>query len=74
MAKKKNKRVEIISPKIKCFGAEITFEQILGAINRKRFQNEFKEHEIRLMSTSCPNCSVGIVITGQNKDLPPKVW
>lgn len=72
MATKKNKRVEVISPKIKCLGCEITFEQILGVINGKRFQNEFKDHEVRLMSTTHPNCNVGIVMTGQNKDLPPK--
>ena len=72
MATKKNKRVEVISPKIKCLGCEITFEQILSDINGKRFQNEFKDHEIRLMPTTHPNCNVGIVMTGQNKDLPPK--
>lgn len=39
---------------------------------KKKFQNEFKEHEINLISTTLPNCQVGIVMTGQNKDLPPK--
>lgn len=39
MATKKNKRVEVISPKIKCLGCEITFEQILSDINGKRFHD-----------------------------------
>lgn len=72
MAAKKNKRVEVISPKIKCFGCNITFEQILNAISGVKFQNEFKDHEIKLFSTELPYCLVGIVMTGQNKDLPPK--
>lgn len=72
MATKKNKRVEVISPKIKCFGCNITFEQILNAVSGIKFQNEFKDHEINLIPTTLPNCHVGIVMTGQNKDLPPK--
>lgn len=36
MATKKNKRVEVISPKIKCFTCNITFEQILNAVNEKK--------------------------------------
>lgn len=72
MATKKNKRVEVLSPQIKCFGGDITFEQILNVVNGKKFQNEFKDHEIKLMPTTLSNCLVGIVMTGQNKDLPPK--
>lgn len=72
MAIKKSKRVEVISPKIKCFGEIVTFEQILSIICGKKFQNEFKDHEIKLISSDLPNCTVGIVMTGQNKDLPPK--
>lgn len=72
MATKKSKRVEVISPKIKCLGEIVTFEQILSIVCGKKFQNEFKDHEIKLISTKLPNCTVGIVMTGQNKDLPPK--
>lgn len=68
----KSKRVEVITPRIKYFENKVTFEQILSTINGIKFQNEFKEHEIRLISSELPNCSVGIVMTGQNKDLPPK--
>lgn len=72
MATKKNKRVEVLSPQIKCFGDDVTFEKILNIVNGKKFQNEFKDHEIKLMPTTLSNCLVGIVMTGQNKDLPPK--
>lgn len=38
MAIKKSKRVEVISPKIKCFGEIVTFEQILSIICGKNFR------------------------------------
>ena len=69
MATKKSKRVEVISPKIKCLGKIVTFEQILSIVCGKKFQNEFKDHEIKLISTKLPNCTVGIVTSISIKGL-----
>ena len=68
----KSKRIEVVSPSIKCYGENVSFKQLLETVNSVKFQMEFKDHEIKLMNSELPNCSVGIVITGQNKDLPPK--
>ena len=68
----KSKRIEVVSPNIKCYGENVSFKQLLETVNSVKFQMEFKDHEIKLMNSELPNCSVGIVITGQNKDLPPK--
>lgn len=38
MATKKSKRVEVISPKIKCLGEIVTFEQILSIVCGKNFR------------------------------------
>lgn len=69
---RKSKRIEVVSPNIKCYGENVSFKQLLEAVNTIKFRMEFKDHEIKLMNTKLPNCSIGIVITGQNKDLPPK--
>lgn len=68
----KSKRIEVVSPNIKCYGENVSFKQLLETVNSVKFQMEFKDYEIKLMNSELPNCSVGIVITGQNKDLPPK--
>ena len=68
----KSKRIEVVSPNIKCYGENVSFKQLLEAVNSIKLQMEFKDHEIKLMNSELPNCSVGLVITGQNKDLPPK--
>lgn len=68
----KSKRIEVVSPNIKCYGENVSFKQLLESVNSFKFRMEFKDHEIKLMNTKLDNCSLGIVITGQNKDLPPK--
>lgn len=69
---KKKKRIEVVSPQIKCYGKVVTFNEIIVFSNKYKYKSEFKDHEIRLIPTELANCNIGIIITGQNKDLPPK--
>ena len=75
---KRPKRIEVLSANLKHL-EEITndvdrikFEDILTVINGRKYYDEFKEYELKLIDTNLENCIVGIVITGQNKNLPPK--
>ena len=71
--KSKNKRIEVVSPHIECYGDKpVTLIDIINLSNGYKYQTEFKDYEMHLLSTDLQNCSVGIVITGQNKNLPPK--
>lgn len=67
------KRIEVIAPHIKYTGdEEITFESILTNANKQKSADAFKDYQLTLLSTELPNCTVGIINTGQNKNLPPK--
>ena len=69
----KKKRIEVVSPHIECYDCNrVSFIDIINLSNRYKYQTEFKDYEMNLLSTDLQNCSVGIVITGQNKNLPPK--
>ncbi len=73
MATKSTKRVEVISPLIKTTGQDtVDFQKVLKKVSSKKFGDEFKDHEIKLLDTDLADCIVGVVITGQNKNLPPK--
>lgn len=76
MAAKKPKRIEVLSTKVKQLvdspESEMTFEDILIFMNGRKCYDEFKEYELKLIDTKLNNCIVGIIITGQNKNLPAK--
>lgn len=76
MAAKKPKRIEVLSTKVKQLvdspESEMTFEDILIFMNGRKCYDEFKEYELKLIDIKLNNCIVGIIITGQNKNLPAK--
>jgi hypothetical protein len=73
MATKSPKRVEVISPLIRATNEDAAnFKKVLQTVCTQKFGDEFKDHEINLLTTDLEDCVVGIVITGQNKNLPPK--
>ena len=73
MASKSKKRVELVTPIIKKTGEKnITFEDVVSFINGKKHEGEFKDYELKLLNTTSDEYIVGIIITGQNKNLPPK--
>ena len=78
MAQKKPKRIEVLSAKMKFFEEtpnedRVKFEDVLTFMNGKKHNEEFKEYEIQILETKLENCIVGIVITKQKKNLPPKI-
>lgn len=76
MAARKKKYVEVLTPRVKCFSqndSEITFSDILSYMSGKTVYYNEKEYIVRTYgSDNLENCIEGIVVTGQNKDIPPK--
>ena len=76
MAARKKKYVEVLTPRVKCFSqndSEITFSDILSYMSGKMVSYNEKEYIVRTYgSDNLENCIEGIVVTGQNKDIPPK--
>jgi hypothetical protein len=77
MAQNRNKRIEVLSAKMKYLEEtpdeeKINFGGVINYMNGRKYYDEFKEHEFKLIDTDVENCLVGIIITGQNKNIPPK--
>lgn len=76
MAARKKKYVEVLTPRVKCFSqndSEITFSDILSYMSGKTVYYNEKEYIVRTYgSDNLENCIEGIIVTGQNKDIPPK--
>lgn len=75
MALHKKKYVEVLSPRIVCFSQtpqEASFADVLSYMSTRKINSNDKEYIVRIYKDSLDNCIEGIVITGQNKDIPPK--
>lgn len=76
MAARKKKYVEVLTPRVICLSqndSEITFSDILSYISGKMVYNNDKEYLVKTYrSDNLENCQEGIIVTGQNKDIPPK--
>lgn len=77
--KTKKRFVDILSPKLKYEDEVPTngrkkFEDILNFMNglEYRFSSE-KIFQFVILSTSIPDCIVGMIITNQDRDIPPKM-
>lgn len=67
------KRVDVVAPCVKTLNGEnVLFSKILSEVNGKKKSNTYKDHQLKLLKTEKENCAIGIVITGQLKNLPPK--
>lgn len=67
------KRVDVVAPCVKTLnGEDVLFSQILKDIDGKKKANAYKDHQLKLLTTEKVNCNVGLIITGQLKNLPPK--
>lgn len=75
MAARKKKFVEVLTPQVKCLSqndSEITFSDILSYMSGKTVYYNGKEYIVRTYgSNNLENCQEGIIVTGQNKDIPP---
>ena len=79
MSKHKNKRVEVLSAKMRYLKEtsneeKVNFGEVLTYMNGRKYYDEPKEYELelKLIETDIENCLIGIIITDQNKNLPPK--
>ena len=76
MASRKKKYVEVLTPRIKCLSqshSEVTFADILSYMSGKTVYFNDKEYIVKTYGSGNPENSMeGIVVTGQNKDIPPK--
>lgn len=76
MAVRKKKYVEVLTPRVKCFSnsqSEITFLDILYYMSGKTVSYSDKEYIVKTYGCdNLENCIEGIIVTGQNKDIPPK--
>ena len=71
----KSRNIEVLSTRI-AYTEESrvrpTFEQLLQYLDRREFRQQNKIYEFNLLQTTIPECLVGIIITTQDKDIPPK--
>ena len=76
MATRKKKYVEVLTPRVKCLSqndSEINFSDILSYMTGKTVHYSDKEYIVKTYGSGNPeNCQEGIIVTGQNKDIPPK--
>lgn len=76
MATRKKKYVEVLTPRVKCLSqndSEINFSDILSYMTGKTVHYSDKEYIVKTYgSGNLENCQEGIIVTGQNKDIPPK--
>lgn len=75
MASRKKKYVEVLTPRIHCFSQtqqEVSFADVLSYMSTKTISSNDKEYIIKIYKDCLDNSIEGIIITGQNKDIPPK--
>lgn len=76
MAARKKKFVEVLPPRVKCLSqveSEITFSDILSYMSGRTVYYSDKEYIVKTyVSDNLENCLEGIIVTCQNKDIPPK--
>lgn len=76
MATRKKKFVEVLTPRVKCLSqveSEITFSDILSYMSGRTVYYNDKEYIVKTYgSDNLENCLEGIIVTCQNKDIPPK--
>lgn len=75
MASRKKKYIEVLTPRVRCLSqgdGDITFADVLSYMTGKTVYCSDKEYIVKEYSGCLENCLEGIIITGQNKDIPPK--
>lgn len=75
MASRKKKYVEVLTPRIDCFSQtqqEVSFADVLSYMSTKTISSNDKEYIVKIYKDCLDNSIEGIIITEQNKDIPPK--
>ncbi len=67
------KRIDVVAPIVKVLeGAAVMFSDIIKSADNVKMSNTYKDYQQKNIRTKLPNCLLGIVVTGQLKNLPPK--
>lgn len=69
---KQRKRIEVLTPVITSSEDNVSFVDLLSCANGKRKSIDIKSIELKMLTTAIEKCRTGIVISCQNKELPPK--
>jgi hypothetical protein len=76
MARTKRRNVDVVSPVISLNeddkGPIPSFEDVLNYLNGKKQNLRGKAFEFSLLDTELENCTAGMVVTNQVRDIPPK--
>lgn len=75
MATHKKKYVEVLTPRLENLSEteqEASFSDVLWYMSGRAIYFNDKEYIVKVYKDCLDNCIEGIIITGQNKDIPPK--
>lgn len=74
MAKKKKRNIDVLSVKMTFREGEenVPFKDVLNYMNGKKFRLGEKIFDLSLLSTDRENCILGLIVTTQDSDIPPK--
>lgn len=74
MAKKKKRNIDVLSVKMTFREGEenVLFKDVLNYMNGKKFRLGEKIFDLSLLSTNRENCILGLIVTTQDSDIPPK--
>ena len=74
MAKKKKRNIDVLSVKMTFREGEenVPFRDVLNYMNGKKFRLREKIFDLSLLSTNRENCILGLIVTTQDSDIPPK--
>ncbi|MDE6513151.1 MAG: hypothetical protein K2L05_03080 [Muribaculaceae bacterium] len=68
---KSQKRIEVLRPVVKSSNGNVTFAQLISLSDGYQYANNYKDYELKILSNE-NGILVGLVMTGHNKNLPPK--
>lgn len=71
---KKRRNIDVLSTKLTLLQSEVelTFGDILNYMNGKEYRCNQKIFNLTILDTTKENCILGIIVTTQDSDIPPK--
>jgi len=71
---KKKRQIDVVSTSISLIegaSGSPSFSDILGMLDNKEYRYQGKKFELSLLDTNLTDCIIGIIVTTQDKDIPP---
>lgn len=65
---KSKKRIEVLTSVVKSTEDNVTLKDILLKARGYKFANEFKDYELKILSTANSDIIIGLITTGHNKN------